>query len=400
MNEKIMNFSSDTLYKSKLKAHESVKDHLLVDTIIKDNNMIVSENDNLEIISQPLIFIDTSNYRFFETSDVDSASRFNMGEAKICKYLVDYLKNIINTRNNINNVIGNQNLEYKEFNNLNFIGVITPYSAQVNYLKNLMPMEEYPELEISTVDGFQGREKEIIILNLVRSNKKHEVGFLADRRRLNVAITRAKRMCILICDSSTVKNDEFIKKMIEYFSEKALSIDINFNIFDHKEIEDIQLETDILSQKNKKVKEQLEKEENTLRSIHNKDISKNLDKKKKKKKNKKPNEKETNTSFYKNNTNIINDIINNQNEKNNQNIIHNNHHGNQHIAKKEVSIEFVKRIHGFIEDFMNSDEIETKIEGLDNIERKYIHVYAEIKNLIHESIVRKKIIYIFVNSKL
>jgi hypothetical protein len=144
----------------------------------------------------------------------------------------------------------------------------------------------------------------------------------------------------------------------------------------------------------------LEKEENTLRSIHNKDISKNLDKKKKKKKNKKPNEKETNTSFYKNNTNIINDIINNQNEKNNQNIIHNNHHGNQHIAKKEVSIEFVKRIHGFIEDFMNSDEIETKIEGLDNIERKYIHVYAEIKNLIHESIVRKKIIYIFVNSKL
>ena len=63
------------------------------------------------------------------------------------------------------------------------------------------------------------------------------------------------------------------------------------------------------------------------------------------------------------------------------------------MMKREISIEFVKRIHGFIEDFLNSSEIETKIEGLDNFERRYIHTYAEIKHLIHESIVRN-LIYI------
>lgn len=377
MNEKIMQFSSNTLYKSRLIAHESVKSHLLSDITKQENFISKGDDDSLEICSQPLIYIDTSNYRFFETSDIDSSSRFNMGEAKICKFFVDYLKSILT----INNT--NQNLIDTQLNlNLGFIGVITPYSAQVNYLKNLMPAEDYPELEISTVDGFQGREKEIIILNLVRSNKKHEVGFLADRRRLNVAITRAKRMCILICDSSTVKNDEFINKMCNYFNQNATQIDINFNIFDHKEIEDIQLETDLISQKNQKEKQILEKEEHALRSSHNKDDSKNAEKKKKKNK-KKNKDKEKDDKIELNNTNIQNNIINNE-----QIIIHNNHHGHQHLNKKEVSIEFVKRIHGFIEDFLNSDEKETKIESLDNVERRYIHTYAEIKNLIHESFVK------------
>jgi hypothetical protein len=307
---------------------------------------------------------------------MDSSSRFNIGEAKICKFLVDYLKNILSI--NKSNLISNNpqtNL------NLGFIGVISPYSAQVNYLKNIMPAEEYPELEISTVDGFQGREKEIIILNLVRSNKKHQVGFLADRRRLNVAITRAKRMCILICDSSTVKNDEFISKLCNYFSENSMQIDVNFNIFDHKEIEDIQLETDLLTQKIEKEKQLLDKEELTLRSSHNKDENKIADNKKKKT-NKKKNKDREKDEKIENNANNNNNFDNTA-----QNIIHNNHHGHQHTNKKEVTIEFVKRIHGFIEDFLASDEMETKIEGLDNIERRYIHTYAAIKNLIHESIV-------------
>jgi len=377
MNEKIMQFSSGALYKSKLVAHESVKSHLLSDITRQEIYNIKGDMDNLEMSSQPLIFIDTSNYRFFETSDVESSSKFNMGEAKICKFFVDYLINILSVKSQNPNLNVN---EVKTKLNLSFIGVITPYSAQVNYLKNLMPAEEYPELEISTVDGFQGREKEIIILDLVRSNKKHEVGFLADRRRLNVAITRAKRMCILICDSSTVKNDEFISKMCDYFSENAMQIDINFNIFDHKEIENIQLETDLLTHKNEKEKQLLEKEEKTLRNIQNKDDSKTAEKKKKKNKKKnKDREKEKDE----NNANVYFN-----NDLQNQNTVFNNHHGNQHIVKKEVSIEFVKRIHGFVEDFLLSDDMETKIEGLDNVERRYIHTYAEIKDLIHESVVR------------
>lgn len=384
MNEKIMQFSSQALYNSKLIAHESVKSHLLSDITTQESYLSKGGMDNLEMGSQALVYIDTSNYRFFENSDVDSASRFNMGEAKICKFFVDYLKNIISSNNNENNPH-----ELKTSLNLNYIGVITPYSAQVNCIKNLLPAEEYPELEISTVDGFQGREKEIIILDLVRSNKKHEVGFLADRRRLNVAVTRAKRMCILICDSSTVKNDEFISKMCDYFSENAMQIDINFNIFDHKEIEDIQLETDLITQKNQKEKQLLEKEELTLRNIQNKDDSKTAAEKKKKK-NKKKNKEKDNEEKVQNNFSYNNDNDSNLNNNNNQaqSVLHNNHHGHQHMVKKEVSIEFVKRIHGFIEDFLISDEMETKIEGLDNFERRYIHTYAEIKNLIHESIVR------------
>lgn len=390
MNEKIMQFSSDTLYHSKLIADVSVKSHLLKDLVSQEENLENSENDVLEILSQPLIFIDTSNYLFFETSDVDSASRFNMGEAKICKYMVEYLKKIF--KSNENKIISSNPNDEKGINNavkfnLGLIGVITPYSAQVNYLKNIMPSEEYPELEISTVDGFQGREKEIIILDLVRSNKKHEVGFLADRRRLNVAITRAKRMLILVCDSSTVKNDSFINKMCDYFSINAMQIDINFNIFDHKEIEDIQLETDLLTQKKEKEKLLLEKEEITLRNIHNKEELKGADKKKKKNKKKNHEKEKDEKSDYNNNTKS------NFNGNNQQpNVIHNNHHGHQHMLKKELSIEFIKRIHGFIEDFLNSNELETKIDGLDSFERKYIHSYAETKNLIHESIVKNQIL--------
>ena len=72
------------------------------------------------------------------------------------------------------------------------IGIITPYSAQIANLCYKILYEDYKGLEISTVDGFQGREKEIIILSLVRSNQKHQVGFLSEKRRLNAAITVLK----------------------------------------------------------------------------------------------------------------------------------------------------------------------------------------------------------------
>ena len=81
------------------------------------------------------------------------------------------------------------------------IGVIAPYNAQVSYLKETI---ENRKVEISTVDGFQGREKEIIILSMVRSNLDKKVGFLANERRLNVAVTRARRFLCLIGDCQTL----------------------------------------------------------------------------------------------------------------------------------------------------------------------------------------------------
>jgi superfamily I DNA and/or RNA helicase len=72
-------------------------------------------------------------------------------------------------------------------------------------------------IEVSTVDGFQGREKEIIIISMVRSNPQHSIGFLANDRRMNVAVTRAKRLCILVADSSTVSHHTFLKDLLDYF---------------------------------------------------------------------------------------------------------------------------------------------------------------------------------------
>ncbi|PNH09678.1 DNA-binding protein SMUBP-2 [Tetrabaena socialis] len=98
------------------------------------------------------------------------------------------------------------------------IGIITPYNGQVALLKELRPERMGGALEISSVDGFQGREKEAIIISAVRSNDAGVVGFLSDRRRMNVAVTRARRHCALVCDSETVSHDPFLKRLVEYFS--------------------------------------------------------------------------------------------------------------------------------------------------------------------------------------
>ena len=93
-------------------------------------------------------------------------------------------------------------------------------SFQVNILES--NLREYPELEIRSVDGFQGREKEVVILSLVRSNDKQNLGFLVEKRRLNVGVTRAKRQLVLICDSSTVCHDEFLGKFISHMRDHGV----------------------------------------------------------------------------------------------------------------------------------------------------------------------------------
>ena len=82
-------------------------------------------------------------------------------------------------------------------------------------------LEKYPELEIRSVDGFQGREKEVVILSLVRSNIKNNLGFIVEKRRLNVGVTRARRQLVLVCDSSTVCQDEFLGKFVSYMRDNG-----------------------------------------------------------------------------------------------------------------------------------------------------------------------------------
>ena len=102
------------------------------------------------------------------------------------------------------------------------IAVISPYSAQVKLLREKLSKSSIGDsgrssIEVDSVDGFQGREKEAVIVSLVRSNREGEVGFLADTRRMNVAMTRARRKLIVIGDSATITTHPFYEKMVKYF---------------------------------------------------------------------------------------------------------------------------------------------------------------------------------------
>ena len=93
------------------------------------------------------------------------------------------------------------------------IAVITPYNAQVQRLRDRLPQTE---LEIGTVDGLQGREKEAVVVSLVRSNDQNEVGFLTELRRLNVALTRARRHLTVIGDSATLAGDHGLCALVDH----------------------------------------------------------------------------------------------------------------------------------------------------------------------------------------
>ncbi|ESW34239.1 hypothetical protein PHAVU_001G136200 [Phaseolus vulgaris] len=190
MHELIMDWSSKELYNSKIKAHPSVTAHTLYDL----------EGVKQTSSTEPtLLLVDTAGCDMEEKKDEED-STFNEGEAEVT---VAHAKRLVQS-----GVLPSD------------IGIITPYAAQVVLLKMLKNKEDrLKDVEISTVDGFQGREKEAIIISMVRSNSKKEVGFLSDRRRMNVAVTRSRRQCCLVCDTETVSGDGFLKRLIEYFEE-------------------------------------------------------------------------------------------------------------------------------------------------------------------------------------
>lgn len=190
MHEFIMNWSSKELYDSKIKAHASVAAHKLLDL------EGVKRSSSTE---QTLLLIDIAGCDMEEKKDEED-STMNEGEAEVA---IAHAKRLVES-----GVLASD------------IGIITPYAAQVLLLKILRSNEDkLKDMEISTVDGFQGREKEAIIISMVRSNSKKEVGFLSDHRRMNVAVTRARRQCCLVCDTETVTSDAFLKRLVEYFEE-------------------------------------------------------------------------------------------------------------------------------------------------------------------------------------
>ncbi|MFO1054453.1 MAG: IGHMBP2 family helicase [Planctomycetota bacterium] len=185
MHETIMRWASEAMYSGRLTAAALVRAHRLCD---------LPEVTETRDTALPFLWIDTAGCGFDESVGIGDGSKSNEGEADIvCRHVAGLIEAGVGAER---------------------IGVITPYNAQVQILRERLRGHE--GLEIDTVDGFQGREKEAIVLGLVRSNERGEIGFLADRRRLNVAVTRARRHVALIGDSATLANDAFLAGLLEY----------------------------------------------------------------------------------------------------------------------------------------------------------------------------------------
>ncbi|RKP26856.1 immunoglobulin mu binding protein 2 [Syncephalis pseudoplumigaleata] len=197
MHQDIMAFPSLRFYANELTADDAVRARLLSDM------PGVDATDDTTI---PLLWIDTAGCGWLERVEEDvrgrsGDSRFNPGEAG---QVVRHVRQLVEA-----------GLPAES------IAVITPYNAQVAHLRDKL-RERYPQLEIGSVDGFQGREKDAVIVSLVRSNDTGDIGFLADYRRTNVAITRPRRHLCIIGDSETVgKSDQFYRQWYEWMTEHA-----------------------------------------------------------------------------------------------------------------------------------------------------------------------------------
>ena len=197
MNEEIMRFSSDWFYGNQVESAPEVKFRSILD------------------LDLAMTWVDTSQFDLPETSDVsfkeefvgEGFGRVNKAEAELTLLALEqYFERIGKTR------ILNDRLD---------VGIISPYRAQVQYLRSLVKKREYFKpfrslITVNTVDGFQGQERDIILVSLVRSNDEGQIGFLRDLRRMNVAITRARMKLIILGDVKTMGRHPFYRKLYEY----------------------------------------------------------------------------------------------------------------------------------------------------------------------------------------
>ncbi len=189
MNRDIMRFSSQYFYNDKVRANSGVE------------NWSMFDGDTA------LEFIDTAGCGFFEQVDQETKSSFNPEE---CDILLKHFRQYIS--------LLESNIPQSEPS----VGIISPYKAQVNLLQNnFKGIEEELEncklqLSVNTIDSFQGQERDIIYISLVRSNEKGEIGFLSDTRRMNVAMTRARKKLVIVGDSATIGQHQFYGQFLDY----------------------------------------------------------------------------------------------------------------------------------------------------------------------------------------
>lgn len=208
MHQAIMNFSNQYFYGGALTAHASVGERRLL-TLQADGQTVV--------VFDPVVFIDTAGCGFEEKvnqreGEQRALSRYNAEEALLIREHLLQVK-----------------AQFAD-KPLPSVGMLSPYREQVNHLDELFRQdpdfsaylrppgqtEGYFPITIQTIDGFQGQERDLIYLSLVRSNARHDIGFLQDYRRMNVAMTRARMLLVVIGDSATIGHNAFYSQFLDY----------------------------------------------------------------------------------------------------------------------------------------------------------------------------------------
>lgn len=189
MREDIMRFSSEQFYDGKVQAAPLVRDRSLLD------------------LDTPIWWTDTSEMGFAEQFVGDSFGRINKPEADLLlEALLQYIERVGPER------ILDERVDF---------AIISPYRAQVQYIRQRLSsnsrLRPYRHLiTVNTVDGFQGQERDVVMISLVRANAEGQIGFLRDLRRMNVAITRARMKVVLIGDAATLCRHPFYRRLLEY----------------------------------------------------------------------------------------------------------------------------------------------------------------------------------------
>lgn len=220
MNDEIMRFSSDWFYGGKVESAPQIKyrsvldyDHPItwIDTSNEENQITIEGEDAPEDSASTSSSVSAANQNsdlnFKEQFVGESFGRINKAEAELTLLtLAEYFTKISKQR------VLEERID---------VGIISPYRAQVQYLKKLIKKYEFFKpyrrlISVNTVDGFQGQERDVILISLVRSNDEGQIGFLKDLRRMNVAITRARMKLIILGNKDTMTKHPFYKKLWEY----------------------------------------------------------------------------------------------------------------------------------------------------------------------------------------
>ncbi len=185
MHDQIMAFSNDHFYKNELQSGEII-------------------TQRKQLINEPIAFIDTAGCGFDEKQNPETLSTYNVEEGHfLWKQMTRVMEEI--------QITDKEHLS---------IGVIAPYKAQTEVLRNQLESIDLPHtikenISINSVDAFQGQERDIMVISLTRSNLNGEIGFLANVRRMNVAMTRARHLLVMIGDSATLSSNKFFDSLIQ-----------------------------------------------------------------------------------------------------------------------------------------------------------------------------------------